>query len=285
MGKRRLAFKLAWTKTVSELAGSLPRAAFSGVIAVAGSYGAYFTTSALGREWPGDELIPLYVAFACLVVVWLSWFAFTWLFRVPYEQWNNVEERATELERIIRPKFSVLLHRFGKPHRFNYGHTHRSPFTGSTQSVIQNSFVALAIDVRNETATLLEGCEAYLSHFEEIGGEPSVFQSLRLEWVPVGDEVATVTIPAGGQRTVIVFQMAGHRPAFSHDRMPIEAVHMLKDGGYYFGTVTLTAKNTTSCYVGFRLDCLKDEPPHFSLIPRGFRDADILECPETFIGI
>lgn len=237
------------------------------------------------QPWLGDVRAEGRLAAAGVASVLLSAvLSFLWdLFRAPEEIWRELSGRVEDFEAAVRPKFSVWLTNGGSPQTFGFGNTMRSPYTGSIQSVVTQSFSALAIEVTNETATLLEGCEAYLSRFEKVHGEDSYFQSLRLQWVPVGEDRATVDIPSSGKRTLLVFLVHGNRVAFLHDQMPIQAVHLLQDDTVYMGTITLSAKNKTSTYVEFRLDCGRDQPPHFVLARRGFRDAEIIDwAPETF---
>lgn len=239
--------------------------------------------------WLGDVQAESRLAAAVIAAVVLSVFvSFVWdLVRSPAVLWSDLTARVDDLERLLRPKFSVLANHAPSLRAFSFGATHRSPFTGSAQSVVRNAFNALTIDVTNESATTLEGCEAYLSRFEEIDGEPSVFHAMRLPWVPVGDEVSVVNIPPSGQRTVLVLQVVGTRAAFLHDQMPVQAVHMIREGGTYYGLVTLSAKNVEgSSFVSFRLTCIPNEPPHFSLMPQGFNEPEFIGwAPETYIGI
>jgi len=231
-----------------------------------------------------DATVTLGLSFATMGLIVTALFLINLFWFVPAALWGEQINAIADLERSLRPRFSVLAN-FGA-RRYDFGATHRSPYTGSAQSVVQHTINALAIDVTNETHTTLERCEAYLSRFEELGGEPGVFHSMRLGWVPVGDEVSVVDIPPSGQRTVIVFQVVGNRAVFSHDKMPVQAVHMIKEDGIYYGVVTLSAKNAAAAYAAFRLTCIKGEPPLFSLMRRGFNEVEFIGwAPETFIGI
>lgn len=237
--------------------------------------------------WLGDLRAESRLVAAIVASVVMSVFvSFVWdLVRAPTVMWNDLAARVDDLELLLRPKFSVLVNH-APSRQYSYGVTHRSPYTGSAQTVVSQAFNALTIDVTNASATTLEGCEAYLANFEESGGEPTVFNSMRLPWVPVGGEVSAVNIPPHGLRTVLVFRVVGNRVAFLHDQMPVQAVHMIKENGTFHGLITLSAKNTPSAFMAFRLTCIPDEPPHFSLIRRGFNEPEFIGwAPETFIGI
>jgi hypothetical protein len=212
--------------------------------------------------------------------------SFLWdLFRAPEIIWHELSERVETLERIIRPKFSVLTDRRNL-RDFNYGHVSRS--AGGQMWIISTRSPAnlLVLDVRNETAATLTRCEAYLSHFWEIGGEDAAFQSMRLQWVAVADEIFTVDIPSSGLRTAIVFRLFGNRVGFIHDDVPNEQLLLLKENGHYAGVVALTAQNTATGYVGFELQCIPDSAPHFRLLRRGFDDVELVPwVKETMSGL
>lgn len=216
------------------------------------------------------------LSFGTMGAIVVALFFFNLFWAVPSALWGEQANEIGDLQRVIRPKFSVRLHCHGRATRFDYGHILRSPFTGSDQGVIRQSINALALDVTNETANILEDCEAYLSHIQEVNGEHGAFQSMRLAWLPVGGEVSTVSIPSGGYRTVILFQVVGNRVSFSHDQMPVQVAMMIKEEGLYQGTITLTARNTASSFVAFLLQCTKGEPPTISLMRRGFNERDDL---------
>jgi hypothetical protein len=218
-----------------------------------------------------------------LVSVALS---FLWdLIRAPEIIWRDLSERVEQFEWVVRPKFSVLTERQRLSVTLSQATVQRS--INGRRSIIstQSPQNFLALTVRNETATKLTGCEAYLSHFEEIGGEDSVFQSMRLPWVPVADEVRTADIPSSGHRTALVFRVIQNRVAFIHDSIPVHQITMLKDDGHYTGVITLTAQNTADAFVGFELQCSLEHEPYFRILRRGFKDPELIPwVEETYCG-
>lgn len=278
MGKRRIAFKLAWRKTVSSLWGSHGRMVGSFVFAVALSYGTYGVSNALGREWPGDELIPLFLSGPVLAVIALGVFLFHW-FNAPYEQWGNLEERVVDLERRLRPRFSVLAFVGQKPTAFHYGNT-LVTHGGTKQTIICQTNDLLRIDVTNVTATALEGCEAYLANLQDVARtdaeEQARWQSMRLTWMPVRDEIAEVDIPPSGLRSVVLFRVINNRVQLITNEVPVRMVHLIQDKGHYQGLVTLTARNAPAVtYIAFELFCdAPESPPYLNIMRHGLTDDD-----------
>lgn len=121
MGKRRVAFAAAWEMTKKELVGSNGRLVTAVVLAGFASYASYRIHISLGRDWAGDELIPLFAGPVGFVVVFLFMLMFNFLFRAPYELWGDVEDRVSELEHILRPRFTVFAQPKQRPQPFHYG--------------------------------------------------------------------------------------------------------------------------------------------------------------------
>ena len=283
MGKRRLVLRLACHKTVSDLAGSYPRALFSALVAIGGSYGAYFVATKLGRDWPGDELIPVYAGFGCLVIIWIAWFLYNCLLHVPYEQWGAVEGRVTELERTLRPRFSVVPSVGQRP---VYSAPQHVAVTvgGTVHSNRTLSEQFLCIEITNHSASTLRGCEAYLSQLQQVGGEESGWHSTRLEWMPAGETDSAVDIPPLGVRSVMIFKVLGNRALFLTQQLPGDLVHYLQDRAEYQGLVTLTADGTPATFIAFVLTCAAPEQqPTITVMRRTIGDepSDIPWARET----
>ena len=274
MGKRQLAFKLAWHKTVSELIGSNVRLAAAVVLSGLVSFASFKTQSALGREWAGDELIPVFVGPISFALVFLVLLLGTWLFRTPYEQWTAVEWQVAELERRLSPRFSLTPFVGRKPEEILYGQTVTTAggekFTNS-----HSSNDTLCIPVNNETAVTLRSCEAYLSRLEEAdgSGEPRAWESIRLSWLPMAGESVAVDIPSHGKRSVFLFKVIGNRAHLVTDQAPVKMIHFIKDKGEYDGLVVLTAQDAAATFVAFRLTCdAPRNPPTLSIMRKGLAD-------------
>lgn len=277
MGKRRLAFKLAWAKTVTELGGSYSRIVVGLLGSLFVSYGAYAISGALGRDWPGDELFPLFLVPLWWIGAGLAFFVFQWLFGVPYEQWDKLEGRISELEHILRPRFSVLAWVGQRPQKIEYG-THVMNAGGRMQTNIPHTNELLCLEVTNIAAVTLQGCEAYLSRLEEIEDdhEERIWQSMRLAFVPLGGE-DTVNIPPHGKRSLALFRVIGqNRVHLLTAKGPVKMMHLIQDKGEYQGLVTLTAQNAPAAtLIAFTLCCdAPENEPTISIMRRTIGDDD-----------
>lgn len=256
MGKRREAFGLAWQMAKQELVGSNLRLATSVVLAGFASYASYRIHVDLGRDWPGDELIPIFVGPVGFVAVFLVLVIFNFVFRAPYQLLGNLDERVSNLERRLSPRFTVLS-KFGQPPKaIEYGSAFLTA-SGILHTNVHRTNELLCIEVKNHTAATLEGCEAYLSHLQRVGAEEVIpWQTIPLQFVPLGDE-QTITIPPHGQRSLGIFRVTGYkRTHLPAKDIPVAMMHLLEDKAEYEGIVTITARNAEAAtVVPFHLTC------------------------------
>lgn len=247
--------------TKKELVGSNVRLVTAVVLSGFASYASYRIHMTLGRDWAGDELIPLFVGPVGFVAVFLFMLLFNFLFRAPYELWGTVEDRVGELEQVLRPRFTVFAPPKQRPQPIHYG-SNVMTADGKVHSVIQRANYLLSMEISNRTAKSLDSCEAYLSQLRRVDGggdegEQVPWQSLRLAFVPIGDE-KTVTIPPHGQRTLSVFKVLGYNRAHltTNETVPVRLAHFIQDKAEYEGVVTVTARNADAAtQIWFRLTC------------------------------
>jgi hypothetical protein len=245
--------------TKQELVGSNTRLAVAVFLTGFASFASYQLHLAMGREWAGDELIPIFVGPVGFIAVFLIVLTINFVFRAPYEQWGALEARVTDLERRLRPAISVLAVTNHRPSPIDYGQTLLTHGGRRTTNQKYSPQDYLRLDITNESACTLEGCEAYLTRLErlDVEQEPQVWFAMRLPWLPVGsDEQAVADIPRGGIRSVILFRViANHVHLVEYDQVPIHMVRALNERGEYQGLVTISAKNAPSAFIAFDLSC------------------------------
>lgn len=268
MHARRIALKLAWEKTVTDLFGSWGRITLSGFVGILLALAMYGLLVMLSRETPEDALLVLIVSPLVMVGVGVIGFLINWVCRIPYREWALSAANAANLEKRLSPKFSAELVPNSLPERFDYGTTTRS-WGGTKQTIVTSPFEIFRIDITNLTSTTIEGCEAYLSKFAERNPEVEKrgWQSLRLAWLPVGEGEQEIDIPPEGQRSIVLFQIRNNRVLFSTHVMPVQFVHQIQDQGEYEGLVAVTARNCAATFIPFRLATdAPDSPPQLELV-------------------
>ena len=134
MGRFGRAFSLARRKVVSDLFGSYGRAALSGLVTLLIGVASYAVLRELRRNDPSDALLPLILAPCVLIAVGLVGLLINWIAVVPYSQWGSLDDRVAELERQMKPRFSVLSHAGQTAKGVDYGVTHTT-FGGTRQSL------------------------------------------------------------------------------------------------------------------------------------------------------
>jgi hypothetical protein len=261
MGKRRVAFKLAWAMTREELVGSNLRLASSVILTGVTSYASYRVLGALGRDFPGDELVPAFVGPIGFALVFAVLLAFNFIFRAPYKMLDNQDERLDALERRLQPAFSIPPQEERPPETILYGDVSRT-WGGQVYTIAHQTNDVFDIPIFNPTAVTLRGCEAYLATFKDANsGEPRVWESIQLCWLPIADKHSVVDIPSQGKRSLCVFKCMNNHVALVTDKVPVRVVHMIEPKGVYEGVIVITAHDTAATRIPFRLTCDAPENP------------------------
>lgn len=242
------------------------------------------------QPWFGDVQQESRMAAAGIAAVLLSsLLSFLWdLFRAPAVIFANLSSRVEDLERKLAPRFSVIPTVGQRPVYPAPQHVSVT-VSGKVQSNRSLSEQFLCIEVTNNSASTLRGCEAYLSRFErvDVDGEESGWHSTRLAWMPAGETGASVDIPPLGVRSVMIFKVLGTRPLFLTRHLPGDLVHYLQDKAEYQGLVTLTADGTPATFVAFTLSCdAPEREPTISVMRRNFGEEpdDFPWAPERHVG-
>jgi len=263
MGTRTTALKLAWQMTKAELVGSNPRLVASMLGAGLVSYGSYRIDLGLGRDFPGDQFIPVFVGPVGFLAVFIVLLIFNFVFRAPYHLLEVKDDRLDALERRLQPVFTVPPPSDERqPEQILYGHVTRT-WGGQVYTLATQSNNVFDIPIFNGTAVTLRGCEAYLAKFQEAGAtEPRVWESVRLCWLPVGEDISLVVdIPSQGKRSLCVFKALNNHVGLVTDRIPFPMVHMIEPKGVYEGLIVITAHDTAATQIPFRLICDAPENP------------------------
>lgn len=259
MGNARKALPLAWRMTITDLFGSYGRMALSAVIAILVCLSSYLAMSAFGEPEPLGELLPLITGPAALLTAGFVGFFLNWICRVPYVEWSEASERVAQLERRLRPRISVLTATNHRAESIDYGETKVS-FGGTRKVIVSHGpNHLLRLDIANESATPLSGCEAYLARLENLDEdtEPRAWQAIRLQWLRAGkaDENGT-DIPPSGVRSIALFRVINNRVhLLRDDGVPVHMVNAIKDRGEYHGLVVVSSQNAPTAHIAFSLTC------------------------------
>lgn len=279
MGKAREAVSLAWHMVITDLFGSYGRMALSAIVALLLSGASYFATVALGQPDAIGELLPMAIVPTVLVSVGAVGFFLNLICRVPYERWRNLAERVVELERRLKPVISVRTATNHRAQPIAYGKT-LVTLGGTRQTVVGHGpDHTLTLDLTNDSATLIKGCEAYLVRFEwtDEAAEPMAWSSLRLPWLRAGAiEDDGADIPPSGWRSLALFRVINNRVhLIRDDGVPVHMVNAIKDRGEYFGLVAISSENAPTAHIGFTLVCdAPDAPPLLNVHRRSPFDDD-----------
>jgi hypothetical protein len=265
---------------IAELFGSYGRMILSGIIATLLGAASYFAMLKFDKAGALGELLPLIVVPAVLLSVGVVGFFVNWISRVPYSQWENLEGRVADLEHRLKPVISVRTATNHRADPIAYGTT-RVSLGGTRQTVIAHGpDHTLRLDITNDSATLISGCEAYLVRFERVDEEtePTSWHSLRLPWLQAGavDDGGT-DIPPSGIRSIALFRVINNRVHLVRDDgVPVHMVNAIKDRGEYSGLVAVTSRNAPTAHVAFTLACYGPDAAPLLNVERGspFDDDD-----------
>lgn len=269
----RRALALAGRMTIADLFGSYGRLALSAVVGALLCVASYSAMRLFGQGDAWGELLPVAVGPIVLISVASVGFFVNWLCRIPYLQWSDAASRVTELERRLRPVVSVRTATNHRADPVDY-ETTRTTLGGTRQTVLRNGpNHTLRLDITNESATTIVGCEAYLVRFEAIDAEtqPSAWFSLRLPWLRAGtvDEEGA-NIPPSGMRSIALFRVINNRVHLMRDDgVPVHMVHAIKDRGEYSGLVAISSQNAPTAHVAFSLSCLGPDVHPIMAVERG----------------
>lgn len=257
-GKRRLVIRLAWGRTVTQLAGSYGRAGASALLAITGSYGAFWVSSSLQREWPSDELIPLYVTGLLFTTLWFIVFLYNWLFAVPYDKWIEAEDRVVELQHKLTPTVAFTLE--------NGGYAKEFP-VGTVTEVVSGDYVTnqtgnaryICASIENLSSFDVTSALVTLTRLNREGGE-RLSDAVELDWHNRKYSNGYEFIPADSQRTALLFRVTGDRVYLAgSDPLTLEQVGLIKGDAPYRGKLTVTHGADASLVVDFVLK-LSPEP-------------------------